>query len=206
MLACALTAVTAASAAARPAAAPTLAASGTTISFGSAVTLHGTLPGATAGQDVVIYAQPCGYTGPVPSGTATTTAGGKFSYALQPMLNAVFFAQAGDATSPSVAVRIRPQVQLRLVGPRTFGVDVSAGNGSWFTKSVTLQRYDTRAKTWKPVTSGSLKANSDPGALVAVSSATLHATVKAGTKVRAVVTQATVGSCFLPAASASLVA
>jgi hypothetical protein len=203
----ALAAVVAASAAARPAAAPTIAiAPGGSISFGRSVTIHGVVPGAPAGSTVQILMQPCGFTDPVPSGTVRTTAGGKYSYVVEPMLNSRFFAQVGDATSGAGAVRVAPTVQLRKISAHLFGIDVSAGNGSWFTKTVSLQRFDPRAKTWRPVATAPLKANSDPGALVAVSSAALHAVVKAGTQLRAVLSQGTVGSCFLPATSPSIAA
>jgi hypothetical protein len=183
-----------------------LTVSAGTVGFGSDITLRGSVPGAAAGQEVQILAQPCGFTAPVPAGTVKTTAAGTFSYSSQPMLGATYFAKVGDATSRPATVRIRPAVQLRRVSAGTFGVDVSAGNGSWFTKAVLLQRLDTRSKAWKTVASGTLKANSDPGALVSVSSATITASVKRGTQLRAVVTRATVGACYLPGTSPTLTA
>lgn len=148
----------------------------------------------------------CGFNGAVPVGETKTTAGGAYSYTLQPMLNATLFVQVGSAQSPRASVRVRPGVQLRRINGSSFGVDVSVGNGTWFTKAVTLQRLDPRKKTWVKVASAPLKANSDPEALTAVSSATLHAAVQRGTKLRAVVTQGTVGSCYLPATSPTLTA
>jgi hypothetical protein len=191
---------------ARPAASPTMSASAKTIAFGGNLTLRGSVPGAAAGEQVQIMGQVCGFTGAVPVGFATTTAGGTFTYSMQPMLNATLFAQVGDATSPKAPIRVRPGVQLRRIGAGKFGIDVSSGNGAWFTKTATLQRLDPRTKKWKPVAAAPLKANSDPNALVAVSSATLYASVKRGTQLRAVVPQSTVGSCYLPAVSPTLTA
>lgn len=185
---------------------PTLTASGSTVPFGSMMTLQGTIPGAGAGQQVQIVAQVCGFSGAVPVGMTSTKADGKYSYSFQPMLNSTVFVRAGDATSRSAPVRVRPVVQLRVLAPRIFAVDVSSGNGAWFTKAAQLQRYDARAKSWKTIASAPLTPNSDPGALVAVSSAKLQATVRRGTKLRAVVSQATVGSCYLPAASSAVTA
>jgi|GEM_PF-6623240 len=193
-----------AAAAAHPAGAPTLATTAHTIGFGTTITLRGAVPGARAGEDVQILAHACGFSGPIPTGQVKTTAGGRYSYTVQPMLNSTFFVTARGTTSEGVAVHVQPSVQLRRVNARTFAVDVSADNGTWFTKAVTLQRLDTHTGTWKPVASAALAANSDPDALISVSSATIHATVKRGAQVRAVVTQATVGACYLPAASAPL--
>lgn len=193
-------------ASARPAASPTISASAKSIAFGANLTLQGSVPGAAAGEQVQIMGQVCGFTGAVPVGFATTAVGGKFTYSMEPMLSATLFVQVGDATSPRVEIRVSPGVQLRRISAGMFGIDVSSGNGAWFTKSATLQRLDPRTKKWRRVGAAPLKANSDPGALVAVSSATLHASVKRGTQLRAVVPQSTVGACYLPAVSPTLTA
>jgi len=200
----ALTVVSAA--AAQSAAAPTLATSANAIEFGSSITLHGSAPGAAAGDEVQILMQACGFTGPVPVGHAKATAQATYSYTLQPLLNATIEVQVGDETSNAARVTVRPLVQVRSSGHGSFRVDVSVGNGAFFTKTVSLQRYDRVTKSWKLIGSATLKANSDPGALVAVSSATVHARVAQGSKVRAVVSQATVGSCYRPSTSASITA
>ena len=206
VLLCAAALTVVGAAAARSADAPTLSASATAIDFGASITVSGTAAGAAAGDQIQILMQACGFTAPVPLGAATVTAAGTNPLTLQPLLNSTFQAQVGDATSNSASVTVRPRVQLRLGGPGTFQVDVSVGNGAFFTKAVSLQRYDTRRKLWKQAGSATLKANSDPGALIAVSSATVRARVAHGTKVRAVVGQATVGSCYRPGTSAPITA
>jgi hypothetical protein len=185
---------------------PTLSASARALVLGSQLTLSGVIPGAAAGADVQIMAQACGFTAAAPVGTTKTAAGGKYSYSFQPLLNSIVFVQVGTKRTNSTTIRISPAVQLRRIAARTFGVDVTSGNGAWFTKSVVLQRYDSAAKTWRPVASALLKANSTPDAIFAVSSATMHAAVKPGTRLRAIVPPATVGSCYLAAVSAPLVA
>ena len=190
--------------AARATATPTLSISAKTVGFGTSVTLRGTVPGLAAGQEVDILSQACGFTDAVPVATATTTAAGAYSFTLQPTLNSTFLVQVNDAASAPTSVQVKPAVQLRRTGARAFAVDVSAGNGSWFTKPVVLERFDPAAKSWKRVATAVLKANSRPDALISVSSATLHAVVKHGTRVRAVLPQATVGSCYAPATSQTL--
>jgi hypothetical protein len=103
-------------------------------------------------------------------------------------------------------VTVRPLVQVRYLGAGKFHVDVSVANGAFFTGATTLQRYDVHTRSWKPAGSALLKANSDPQDLTAVSSANVHATVARGTKVRAAVSQATVGSCYRPAVSVPVTA
>jgi hypothetical protein len=196
----------ASAAAAQPANAPTLALSASAIEFGSTITLHGTSADASAGQDVQILSQACGFSGSVPVGTAKTKAGGAYSFTVQPMLNSAFQVQVGTATSNALRVTVRPLVQIRRLGAGQFRVDVSVANGAFFTGATTLQRYDVRTKSWKPAGSASLKANSDPQDLTAVSSATVRVAVARGTRVRAAVSQATVGSCYRPAVSASVTA
>jgi hypothetical protein len=192
-------------ASASPSAAPTLSASAKTLRFGGQLTLTGTIPGAPAGTQIEVMAQACGFTEAAPVGLTRTITGGRFSYSFQPMLNSTVFVRLGAQKTNAATIRISPSVQVRRVTPRTYGVDVTSGNGAWFTKSVLLQRFDAPTKTWKPVAATTLKANSSPDALFAVSSATLHATVRAGTQVRALVPQGTVGGCYLPAVSAPIV-
>lgn len=191
---------------AQPASAPTLSVSAKTVVFGAKLTLRGSVPGAAMGEQVQIMGQVCGFTGAVPIGFARTTAGGKFTYSMAPMLSATLFAQVGDATSAKAEIRVSPGIQLRRISAQMFAIDVSSGNGAWFTKPVTLQRLDPATKKWRLVGTAPLKANSGPDALVAVSSAKLHATVKRGTQLRAIVPQSTVGACYLPAFSPTLTA
>ena len=206
MLLAAASLAVAAVAAARPASGPTLGLSATAVDFGSTITLHGKSTDTSAGQDVQILSQACGFTGSVPVGTAKTKAGGVYSFTVQPMLNSTFQVQIGSASSNAIRVSVRPLVQVRSLGAGQFQVDVSVANGAFFTGATTLQRYDVRTKSWKPAGSALLEANSDPQALTAVSSARIRAAIARGTKVRAAVSQATVGSCYRPAVSTSITA
>ena len=166
--------------------------------------LQGSVPGAGAGVAVQILTKACGFTGPIPVGSTKTTAGGKYEYALQPMLNSALSAQVGQTASRPIPIHVSPTVQLRRVGASRFGVDVSAGNGAWFTKPVLLQRLDPGSKRWRKIASAPLEASSDPGALTSTSSATIKAKVKKGTQLRAFVPQSTVGPCYLPATSPAI--
>lgn len=188
---------------ARPAA-PTLVATPANVVFGATVVLKGTIPGGSSGQSVQIFSQACGFTQPVPIGTATTGVAGAYEFRVQPMLNSSFSAAAGEFTSAPAAVKVVPSVQLRRTGPRAFSVDVAVGNGAFFTKAVQLQVLDARTKRWKAVARSQLKAASDPGAIEAVSTGAFHVSVKPGASLRAFVAQSTVGQCYRPAVSQTL--
>jgi hypothetical protein len=187
-------------------AAPTIAASAKAVSFGASLTLSGKLAGAPAGQELRVYAQACRFTGAVRIGTTQTAAGGSYTFKLEPMLNTTYFVKSDDAQSAARGVSVSPLLQVRRVSGRLFAVDVSVGGGEFFTSPVVLQRYDSAKKHWRQVGVGTLKPNSDPTAITAVSSATVRAKVAAGTKLRAVMTQSAVGSCYRPAVSATLTA
>jgi hypothetical protein len=185
--------------------APTLTSSAGMVQFGSGVTLQGLAPGQ-AGQTVQVFATGCGFVGSVPVGTATIGADGTYSLGLEPALGMTFVAAVGDAQSAPLAIRVQPLVQLRRVGPKLFGVDVSVGAGQFFTSKATLQRYETKHKRWLPVAAGALQQKSSFGDVVAVSSATIRAAVKPGTRLRAFVGQAALGTCYAPASSIALTA
>jgi hypothetical protein len=193
-------AVSAQTAGARPAKAPSLTVSARTVAFGATLVLKGVVPGAQAGSEVQILAQACGFTGPVPVGTTKTTTGGSYSFALQPMLNTLYLAQVGDAHSNGARVRVTPAVQLRHIRGAKYAVDVSVGAGQFFTSKVALQAHVKRH--WRTIGTASLKQNSDPGAVTAVSSAIVHAAAKPGTELRASVSQSAVGRCYTGAKSA----
>ena len=203
--AAAMLAASAAAAAAAVADVPTLTSSAGIVRFGAQVTLRGSAAGQ-AGQTVQMLATGCGFTGAVPIGTATVDTNGDYSFNLQPALGMTIVAQLGGTESAPVPIEVEPLVQLRRVGAKIFAVDVSVGAGQFFTSKATLERYDAAHERWQPVASGTLKQNSSLGAVVAVSTATIRASVKPGSRLRAFIGQAALGGCYVPASSSSLTA
>jgi len=198
--------IAASTAAARSAARPTLGASARTVSFGDTLTLQGKAPGLSHGEKIQVLAHACGFTGPVPVGTARAGAGDTYKFTLLPQLNASYVVQVGTTRSNAATVTVRPAVQLRRVNAHTFAADVSVGAGQYFTSKVVVQAYDAAKGRWRTVANGLLKPNSDPGEPTAVSSAKVRLGVRAGTRLRALMTQAAVGACYRPATSSSLTA
>jgi hypothetical protein len=177
---------------------PTLRLSAKAIEFGKSVRLGGAVPGAGAGIEVQIYSQPCGFTSPVKVASVKTRSDGTYAFSMMPTRNATYFAHTATGNSGLNPVAVEPSLTVRRAGSRAFAVDVSVGAGDFFSKSVSLQRYDARRKAWRTVGSGMLHQKSDTGAIVAVSSATIHAAVKPGTTIRASVGAATLGKCYRP--------
>ncbi|MGH2935413.1 MAG: hypothetical protein ACRDL2_13000 [Gaiellaceae bacterium] len=184
--------------------APLFSSSSTAVEFGGDLKLSGRVPGASAGQTVEILAQSCGFTNPVVVANVKTGSAGAYAFTLQPTRNTTFLARFASATSSGRKVKVRPKVELVRRGSRLFQVDISAGAGVFFTKTVLLQRRDALHHGWRRTAAGKLRKNSSATALIAVSSAKIHAHVPAGTTVRAVVGAKTLGRCFAASASAPI--
>jgi hypothetical protein len=185
---------------------PTLKLSASAIDFGATLTLTGKVPGAPAGQVVEILSQSCGFNQVLAIGKTKTRGDGSYVFAIQPMQNVIFYARSANTASDPQTVNIRPKIELRHGAGRNFAVNVSAGGGSFFSTSVTLERYDNARRLWRPVAAGKLRPNSDPAEIIAVSSATIRVKIASGVKLRASVSQVAVGQCFRPAKSPPITA
>ena len=131
-----------------------LAASRDSVIAGGAVTLSGSVSGASAGQTISIVAVPAN--GPERTLSVTPDANGSFSLRVTPMVGTSYqavvkSAQSGTtrAQSSTVSVTVKPRVTLRKVGKIRFStvvVDVNdvAGNRVYLTRWVpSKQRYVT---------------------------------------------------------------
>jgi hypothetical protein len=127
-----------------------------------------------------------------------------FTYVIEPQRNATFMARYASLLSAAQTLWVRPAVQLRRVSPSLFEVDVSAGGGSYFSKNVVLERYDSGHRRWRTVALNRLKESSPPDALIAVSSTRIKAAVPSGTKLRATAAQSAVGGCYRAAHSPAI--
>ena len=93
----------------------TLTAAPTTVKFGRAVTLHGTLSGSNAnGRNVTVRQDPFPLDAFTNAGDATTNATGEWSLLHKPVANTRYQARSGNAESPVVDVMVRPAISLRL--------------------------------------------------------------------------------------------
>ena len=96
----------------------TAGASTTLVVYGGTVKLSGATSSKRAGETVTVYAQPYGSTTFAALGSALTEGGGSWTFLVRPKLETVYQARwkpsSATATSPSIGVRVRPQVLLRV--------------------------------------------------------------------------------------------
>lgn len=182
--------------AAAPPPSVTLAASPTIVVYGGSSTVSGKLPGAPAGEKVTILAQECGLTAFKPVTTVDTTAGGTFSAGVKPLKNTLYQAKSKSSTSPQVAVKVRPRLILGKIAPHKYRLRVRAAQ-SFAGKTAVFQRFNAVTSRWVRVRLVVLKDIGTGIAPTKVSGATFRSSIRAGLRVRVVIGQAQVGSCYL---------
>jgi plastocyanin len=176
----------------------TLAAAAGTVSFGGKVTLTGTLSTHATGESVDVLAQACGTAAATKATTVQTTAGGAFTAIVQPLLNTTYTVKLRSTTSNAAAVSVRPALRLGRIAPHRYSLRVTAAQ-SLAGKYASFQRYT--GTRWVAVKSVLLRANTTGVAPTVLSTATFRSAVKARIRVRVVITQAQVGTCYLPGTS-----
>jgi hypothetical protein len=199
--AAALTAFAALTAVARPSplgpeatAAPTLAASTSTVGSGAQVALSGTAGSAAAGRTVYVEAKECGNSFFRVVTAARTAPGGSWTAAAPVATTTTFRARVGRAYSNGVVVRKRAVVSLaKRQHSRVFVASVHSG---WVFegKPIRLERYTTSG--WKLVGQKKLEQNAVWGETYAMFRIT-----RTGLRLRAVVPPSSARPCFLPAVS-----
>jgi plastocyanin len=172
-----------------------LAVSPALVTFGSSVTLTGTVSTKATNEKVAIEAQACGESAAKTVANATTTSGGAYTAAVQPLKNTSYTVRWKSAASPAVAIRVRPAVTLGRVAAHRYAVRVRAGD-SLAGKAVVLQRYDRARSSWLRVKTALLVAGPSAAAPTVVSSVTVSATVRARTLLRAVLPAVQAAPCY----------
>lgn len=162
--------------------------------YGGHVTLSGVDSSHRSGQNVDVYAQQCGAPAPSKLTAVQTTTNGAFTASVQPLMNTAYTARIHNATSPAVNVTVRPKVRLGKVAPHRYSVRVSAAT-SFAGKFATFQRYN--GTRWIAVKSVGLVANSTGVSPTVLTTASFRSSLRAGVRVRVVISQAQVGSCYL---------
>lgn len=166
-----------------------------TVVYGRKSMLAGTLASKQAGQSVQVLATECGTTTSKLVSTVTTTTGGKFSYAAQPLKKTSYTARLKNSTSPAATANVAPRLLLRKVRKHHYSVQVFAAQ-SFAGKQATFQRYRKATKRWVKVKRVTLKANTTGVAPTVISSAKFRSKIKARLKVRIVLGPKQVGVCY----------
>jgi hypothetical protein len=197
----------AALAAAATAAAPTLtlAASAPSVDYGKPVVLSGALSTQKANQSISLKSTECGTTKAVKTATVKTAAAGAYTTTSTPIAGTSYQVTYKNATSPVVAVTVRPLLQLIRVARGSYTAKVTVGR-SLKGKAVLFQRYSRLRKRWVQVKRLILATETVGPATkpVVVDSVSFRAKVPAKTRVRMLITAAQAGPCYLSASSTVL--
>jgi plastocyanin len=178
----------------------TLAVKPQLVVYGGKVALTGTLSNQKVGEKVDVLARRCGQTAATKVTTVQTTTGGAFTAVVQPLKNTVYTVKAKNTTSPTVAVKVRPRLRLRKLAPRRYALRVFAAR-SFAGRYATFQRYSGVLGRWIKVKRVLLRANATGVAPTVISSVSFRSAIRPRLKVRVVLPQLQVGSCYRPGRS-----
>jgi plastocyanin len=175
------------------------------LTYGGKSALSGTLSSQASGEQLTIEQQQCGASAFSKLTTVTTTTGGAFTYAAQPLKNTAYQVRYKNATSSQLTVRVRPRITLGKIAPRRFTVRVRAAD-SFAGKSVAVQRFNAATRRWVLARYTVLRAGTGAVAPTVASSVTFTLKVPARTKLRVAMGSATAGSCYAASVSNAVLA
>jgi plastocyanin len=164
--------------------------------YGGIAALSGTLASRQAGESLQVLAQQCGQSAPTRLATVSTTAGGAYSYQAKPLKNTIYTVKFKNSTSNTATAKVRPRLRLGKLAPHRYSVRVFAAQ-SFAGKYASFQRYRLALKRWVTVKRVLLRANATGVAPTVITSAKFRSRIKAGLRVRVVLGQTQVGSCYL---------
>lgn len=175
------------------------------VTYGRAATLSGQISTGVAGERVTIAAQACGGTF-AKVADVTTAAGGAWALVVRPTNNTVYRVSWRNADTTTL-VRVRPAAALRKLANQRWSLRVLAGV-SLSGRVATVQRFNATTRTWvriKLVTLRRLSTAVIPFPNTVISGGVFRAPVRARTRVRVVLPQAQVTSCYAAATSNAVI-
>jgi plastocyanin len=173
----------------------TLAAKPQLVVFGGNATLSGTLSNQKVGENVDVLTKLCGQTAQAKVTTVQTTTGGAFSAVVRPLKNTLYSVKVKSTTSNAVSDKVRPKLRLRKLAAHRYSLRVLAAQ-SFAGKYGTFQRFNGTVGRWVTVKRVLVRANSSGVAPTVISSATFRSTIRPTLKIRMVLPQLQVGSCY----------
>ena len=180
----------------------TISAARATTTFLVPLNLSGVISSQQANESVVVQGQECGKTTFTRVGSATTTAGGNWTFAVKPAINTTYQARWRTTDSSTVLVKVRPKIRLTRVGSR-FKARVTAAQ-SFSGKTIVFQRYRAGVRRWTTLKRVTLGASTTPTAGTFVTPANFRARIRKGWRLRVLLPQAQAGTCYLAAPSNTL--
>jgi plastocyanin len=172
----------------------------TSVVYGGRVLLSGAVSNGEAGEQVTIFARPCGATAAARLTTVTTTAGGAFSTLVQPLRNTDYTAQVTSGISPALAVAVKPRLVLSAVSRGRLVVTVR-GSTSFSGRAVVLQRWNVTRRRWDNVRAALLVKRPGGTPPTVLSTASFQAAMRPGSRLRVSISRFQAGGCYRPAVS-----
>jgi plastocyanin len=166
------------------------------VTYAGKVALSGLLSSQKVGENVDVLAQACGQSAATKVTTVQTATGGAFSAVVTPHQNTIYTVKVKNTTSNAVSEQVRPRLRLGKVAPRRYSLRVFAVQ-SFAGKYATFQRYNGTLQRWVSVKRVLLRANSTGVAPTVISSVTFRSSIRARLKIRAVLAQLQVGTCYV---------
>jgi plastocyanin len=182
-----------------------IAARPTVVTYGRAATLSGRLSTGEAGERVTVAAQACGGTF-ARVADVTTTTGGAWSLVVRPANNTVYRVSWRNNEATTV-VRVRPAATLRKLANHRWSLRVRAGV-SLSGRVATVQRFNATTRRWvriRLVTLRRVGTAATPFPNTIISGRVFRAPVRARTRVRVVLPQAQVTSCYAATTSNTVI-
>jgi plastocyanin len=178
----------------------TLTAQARRVVYGAKLTLTGTLSTQKVGESVDVSVTPCGQTAASRAATVQTTTGGAYTAVVTPLKNTSYTARLRNMASAPATVTVAPSLRLGKVAPRRYSLRVAAAQ-TFAGKYATFQRYNGTLRRWVNIKRVLLRANTTGTAPTVLTTARFGATVRARSRVRAILPQLQVGSCYAPGQS-----
>jgi plastocyanin len=119
-----------------------LAVSVPIVTYGTEITVGGTISTGAANQSVEILAQPWGQASPTQLAVVKTVSGGAFSYPATPSIYTTYTARWNNISSAAVIAQVAPKVRLLAGGNGYMKALVSAPVSMWH-RHVYLQRLSS---------------------------------------------------------------
>ena len=164
--------------------------------YGGKVTLSGVLSNQKVAENVDVLAVPCGQTAATKVTTVQTATGGAFTAVVTPRKNTAYTVKVKNTTSNAVSEKVRPRLRLRKIAPHRYSLRVLAAE-SFAGKYATFQRYSGTLQRWVTVKRVLLRRNSTGIAPTVISSVTFRSSIRPRLKIRVVLPQLQVGTCYL---------
>ena len=174
----------------------TVTAAPKSVVYRHTVTLSGKLLSGQSGQTLQVMAQACGAATTTKLGNVSTTTGGTFTTQATPLKQTAYTVKSKTSTSLAATVKVQPLLHLRKVARHRFALKVSAAQ-SFAGKYANFQRYNAKLKQWRGVKRVLLHANTTGVFPTVFTTAKVRSSLKSKVRVRVVLKQAAVGSCYL---------